>query len=202
MSLPPAPSPTTALDGRLPLLAQLRTTWPNDPYPLVVRREANGLPTLCPAPSLWMGARAIAHALRDRGAGPGDRVVYRGPIGAEWIQTLIAALRIGAGFDADAAARDGFVVDPDRSVARLGRSHAVPRGARLRHHGQWRWSWADDWHRVDASFRRGEIVTPAASWSMRTTFFDDLLPALLSGAELHCATARRDHPENGADDVP
>lgn len=79
-------------------LREARARWVDAPYPMVVEHRPGDAEHICPAPSLWMGGRAVAEALRAAGLGPGHRVRHTGDTAIGFVQTLVGALRVGATF--------------------------------------------------------------------------------------------------------
>lgn len=172
---------------RLPLLGRFHQQWPSDPYPMVVETSEDDDLCICAAPSLWMGARWIAGGLEGQGFQPGQTVSTTRSSGAVWLQALVATLRVGGGFDASRVWPD-WLVDPER-VIHPGQSSSLPapRGIRLHRRGTWAWHAAEKWPLDPRRYRRGDCVTCSEDWSDEAVFFDKLLPALVAGAELHCA---------------
>lgn len=171
--------------ARVALLGHFRSRWVASPYPMVVHTPAEGPMTLCAAPSLWMGARVVANALRDAGAQPGDVVACTEPHGPAWVQTLVGTARARCAYGpVGHPAR--WIVDPALQV----RSHDAdaPRadGIGLRHETTLRWvPWQALPFDAEAPHPAGHTVAPPSGWHDHDTFLAHVLPALVAGAELH-----------------
>lgn len=77
------------------LVLRARERWLDDPYPMLVEHRVGAAEHICPAPSLWMGGRAVAERLRASGLGPGHRVRHAGDSAIAFVQCLVGCLRAG-----------------------------------------------------------------------------------------------------------
>ncbi|MEL7369310.1 MAG: hypothetical protein AAFN74_10390 [Myxococcota bacterium] len=145
----------------------LRTRWPQSPYPIIVDHR-HGEARLCPAPTLYLGARRWAQGYAGRYA-CGDVIDIAAEASATTLMQIIGALRTGVQVHLHphhrgrAMPSPGGLSFPDGSILRRARvrDHFCRPQARPR---RW-WSLGD--------------------WSKLATWDQDLLPALALGAELH-----------------
>ena len=147
---------------------------------MLVDHSSSAGARICPAPTLYLGARHWAREHQEKGLEPGQVVDVGGRPSAETVMKMLGALRLGAsprlceGGHTDAPSDDGFRGLLFGDGRRLSERELVQKLATTRRQEGRRW-WS------------------LGSWELRRTWTDDLWPALASGAELHvnlnCATA-------------
>jgi hypothetical protein len=81
-----------------PLFEEIRSVWPNRPYPLVVDHVDVAEGRVCPAASLYALGKSFGDALKAASVEPGEVVACFPRTWTEWIGMLQACLRRGAGF--------------------------------------------------------------------------------------------------------
>ena len=149
-----------------PLIDELRSRWTRSPYPMIVDHAVGG--RICPAASLYLGARRHAYLWRDRGVGAGTPVIVDAKPSADALMQIIGAIRLGAtvqlaseSLDAPTAAGLQF---GDHGVLE---ERAIVDIFRTTHRGE---------------PKRFEV---GGDWCRRATWVEDLLPALAAGGEVH-----------------
>ena len=153
-----------------PLINILKPVWTRSPYPMLVDHRSHPQGRICPAPTLYLGARRWARLYFDQGIRPGDAVPVIAKASAEVLMRTLGLLRIGAAAvlgsqDHPTTLGDfrGLVFDADRRI--------------------------DEATMVAALSRPCSRPPPAwwnlGPWSDRETWLYEILPALGQGAELH-----------------
>ncbi|MEO0325980.1 MAG: hypothetical protein AAF447_23720 [Myxococcota bacterium] len=200
------------MSARHPLLGAFRSSWLSTPFPLVVEHRAGGDHQMCSAPSLWMGARENAGALRDFGLGPGDRVAVLLSPGVTYVQWLVACLRVSVSF---VPCRTLTGVPAQAVVRSSGDLAALPSLDRARGSTErLLLRTGEGWEPMSAAavsaaadgrdagpLAPGQRVWSGGSWRDRRSVARELLPLLAAGCEVHVGI-REDVPPALPDVAP